>query len=218
MKCNQARPGFELVSCPHPATITITPLQFIGWVLWHFMLDYSMAKSVFVFSNNYISCILSIMISMIIIIQADCHFWYEWVYFFPPSALGNTRRERHNSQGPTLTILCWHPPPWTAHLVVSKISTHLCQSRPKLISSDQIPKLNCSRQWSNLNSPFQNPKILRIISSGHDFIHHSIHSNGVSSSISCQGVYYDRWWMSNPFCTGIRVPHLTIMPEPRDTE
>ena len=26
MKCNQARPGFELVSsCPHPATITITP-------------------------------------------------------------------------------------------------------------------------------------------------------------------------------------------------
>ena len=42
-----------------------------------------------------------------------------------------------------LTILCWHHPHTRArgsHLVVSKISTHLCRSRPKLIWSDQIRK------------------------------------------------------------------------------
>ncbi len=39
MKCNQSRPGFELVSpCPFPTTITITPRappQLVGCVLWH---------------------------------------------------------------------------------------------------------------------------------------------------------------------------------------
>ena len=67
------------------------------------------------------------------------HFWYKQVYFFLPSALGDTRREtqfirayaNHTMMTPSLRA---------AHLVVSKISTDLCQLRPKLIWSDQIQK------------------------------------------------------------------------------
>ena len=40
-----------------------------------------------------------------------------------------------------ITILCWHPSPRTAHLVMSKISTHLYRSRPKLIWSHKIRKI-----------------------------------------------------------------------------
>ena len=47
-----------------------------------------------------------------------------------PSALGDTRREN-------MLI----SPPRAVHLVVCKISTHLCRSRPKLIWLDQILKI-----------------------------------------------------------------------------
>ena len=86
-------------------------------------------------NNNEISHIVlswRIVSTVIIILQEDCRFWYERVYFFLPSTLDNTR-------GETQIILCWHPSR-AANLVVSKVSTHLCRSKPKLILSDQIRK------------------------------------------------------------------------------
>ena len=49
------------------------------------------------------------------------------------------RGERHNSEVLMLTILC--PPRRVTQLVVSKISTNPCRSRPKLICSDLIRKI-----------------------------------------------------------------------------
>ena len=88
---------------------------------------------------------------------------------------------RHEEWGTILTMLT--PSRCAAHLVVFKISIHLCWSRPeklnrrrngrKLNSMPQWQKLNFLPQWSNLNSFFffQNPQILRTISSGYDVIH-----------------------------------------------
>ena len=39
---------------------------------------------------------------------------------------------------------------------------------------------------------------------------HSIHSG----NISCLGVYYNRWWLSYPFCAGMQVHCLTMTPKP----
>ena len=64
-----------------------------------------------------------------------------------------------------LTILCWLPPhPYTVHLEVSKISTHLCWLRPTLIWSD--PK-NPSTRFNGWNSTTFFSKILKF--SGHLF-------------------------------------------------
>ena len=53
------------------------------------------------------------------------------------------RGESHKSLKPMLNILYRPTTSRKAHLVVSKISTYLCQLRPKLICSDQIWKT----QW-----------------------------------------------------------------------
>ena len=69
-----------------------------------------------------------------------------------------------------------------AHLVMFKISIHLHRSGPeKLTRRCNGRKLNCMPQWQKLNSLppwsnlnwlfFQNPHILRTISSGDDVIH-----------------------------------------------
>ena len=76
--------------------------------------------------------------------------------------------KRYNSQKPILTVLCWHPlhtHTCTAHLVVSKIATHLYRSRPKRIFSDLIRKTQLlastvgpplfSKSWNSLDHPFQ---------------------------------------------------------------
>ena len=81
-------------------------------------------------------------------------FWYERVYFFQPSALGDMRRVtqfiRANANHIMLT-----PSSCAAYLVMSKISTHLYWSRPRLIWSQ---KLNCPLWRPYLNSFFKSLK------------------------------------------------------------
>ena len=98
-----------------------------------------------------------------------------------------------------------------AYLAVSKFSTHLWQSRPKLTWSDQILKTQLPASTVEPQLPFfQNPKILRNISSGNDVIHQlsslqcPVRPHFLSRSLS----YW--WWLSYPFRTGMRVHRLTI--------
>ena len=136
----------------------------------------------------------------IIIIQADCRFWYERAYFFLPPALSDTRRE-------TQIIRVYTDPkpspPRAVHLQVSKISTHFCRARAKLICFDtigktQLPPLTVVPELVVFF------KILKFSGSlpGVTSSTHIINSNGASIPISCQGVYYDRWWLSYPFRVG----------------
>ena len=97
--------------------------------------------------------------------------------------------------------------------------------RSQFISARQVPnwsalirpeKPNCMLQRSNLNySSFQNPQILRTTSSGRDV---NPPVQRLFSPIYCLGVYYDRWWLSYPFHTGVWVHYPTIVPEIRDTD
>ena len=57
-------------------------------------------------------------------------------------------------------------------------------------------QLYASTVQSQLTS-FQNPQILRTISSRHDIIH----------PISWLGVYYDKWWLSYPLRTSVTAPN-----------
>ena len=86
----------------------------------------------------------------------------------------STRGERHNS------YYADHPQ-CAVHHVIFKISVCRDPKNPNYIfqqsKSNSLPqwqKLNRLPPWSNLNSQltlFQNPQILRTISSGHDVIH-----------------------------------------------
>ena len=109
------------------------------------------------------------------------------------------------------------PPTHTAHLVVSKISAHLCRSRLKPICFYQIRKTQPLPY--NLNSPsFQNPQIHKAIYSGYDVNQQLNSLQRPSSPISCLGFNYDSGWWTYPFRTALRVNHLTMAPELRDTE
>ena len=153
---------------------------------------------------------MAVTISIIVIIG---DFGNERVYFFLSSVFGDTRRDTqfieayddHTMLTPTLR---------TVHLVVSKISIHLCRSKPQLIGSHQIrkPPPHASTVVPQLPS-FQNPKIL-----GHDVSHQFSSLHGTSSPISCMGVYKDKWLFSYPFRADTSVPRLTITLKPRDTE
>ena len=85
----------------------------------------------------------------------------------------STWGERHNSYYA-------NPNQRTVHLVMFKISISRDLKNPttssmvKIQLSTQWQKLKSLPPWSNLNSQltlFQNPQILRTISSGHDIIH-----------------------------------------------
>ena len=90
---------------------------------------------------------------------------------------------------------------------------------PQLIPAGRDPnwsslirpeKPNRSLQRSNLNYlSFQNPQILRTISSGYDVLNPLNSLQRPPSLISCLGVDYNRWWLSYPFCAGVKVHHLT---------
>ena len=97
---------------------------------------------------------ITMMIS-IITIQVDCRFWYKWVYFFLPSALGNTRRETQFIRA------------YANHTMLTPTPQHawctLVSSRLQLISggwdpnwSDPITskKLNCFLRWQCLDCFF----------------------------------------------------------------
>ena len=80
----------------------------------------------------------------------------EFIPFYLQSLA--TRGERHKSWKHMVTILCCPPPPLrTTHLVVFKISIHLCRSRPKnMIWSD--PKNSSER----FNSKTQLTRLFQI--------------------------------------------------------
>ena len=139
-----------------------------------------------------------------------CRYWYEQVYFFPPSALGDMRSKtqfiRACANHTLLTL------PYARHILwclrSQLIFTDRDSNRSNLIRSK---KSNHVLRWSNLNSSlFQNAQILR---PSLPDVTSSTHSNCVSSHISCLGVYYDRWWMLYPFRAGVRVHSLTLAPE-----
>ena len=89
---------------------------------------------------------------------------------FQPSVIGDTRRETQIIKAyANHTMLTTTPR--KVHLVVSKISTHLCRSRPKLICFDYIRK--------GQHSSFQNDQIFRTSLPGMTSSPpHTIHSNG----------------------------------------
>ena len=89
-------------------------------------------------------------------------FWYERVYFFLPSALGDTRRETQFIRAyANYTILTT---PRMVHLAPSKISTHFCLLRPKLIWSDLKKSMARFDSWTSTHIFFKIPKF-----SGHCF-------------------------------------------------
>ena len=101
-----------------------------------------------------------------------CCFRYERFIDFLTSVHGKTRRETQflkvYANHTRLTILYWR----AVHLVMFKISVGTNPKNPSTCFNGR--ELNSLPQWSNLNfstDSFQNPQILRTISSRHDVIH-----------------------------------------------
>ena len=78
--------------------------------------------------------------------------------------------------------------------------------RPQL-KSHQICKIQLPLSMVE-NSQILRPYLLGMTSSTN-----SIHSNCSFSPIFCLGFYFDRWWLSYPFCMSMQAPHLSITPE-----
>ena len=77
------------------------------------------------------------MIISIIIKQA---YWYERVYFVLFPVFGDTRKLTQFIKAYTIECCPRYPPACASQFLQSKISTHLCQSRPKTDWSDQKRK------------------------------------------------------------------------------
>ena len=105
------------------------------------------------------------------------------VYFFLPSVLGDTRRETQNSYGHRLT-------PHHALRILWWLSSQLISASQDPNWSDPNTQLYIPTVEPKLTS-FQNLKILRQSLPGMTSSTNSIHSNNMSSPISCLGVYYD---------------------------
>ena len=118
-----------------------------------------------------------------------CRSWYEQVYFFLPSILGDTSRDTQIIRAYADHTMLTHHRTRAAQFVASNILTHLCRSIPNIClclppdrtwykvnllvdtRSDLIrsEKLYSLLRRSYLNSRlFQNPKILWTIYSGYD--------------------------------------------------
>ena len=149
-----------------------------------------------------------------------CRFWYERVYFFLLSALGDKRRETqcklckpHDETSHTFGASCW--------------AKDFNSSPPVATQTDKIwsdqKKLNCPLVRLYLNSSFffwffffNIPKL-----SGHHFrawYHLPIQSTPTVSPISCLGVCYEIWCISYPLRAGLRVHCMTTMLKPCDNE
>ena len=128
-----------------------------------------------------------------------CCCLYERVYFFLP----------------VLTILCWLPRHVRSILLCLRSQVISAGRDTNWFDLIRSEKFNDSLRLSFF---FQNPNILGPFLPSVTSSTHSIHSNCASFPISCLGVYYHRWWLSYPFCVGMRVHYQTMTPEPRDTE
>ena len=124
------------------------------------------------------------MISRIIIQRT--HFLYERVYFFSLQFFATGVGERQIIKAyANHTMLI---PPRMVYLVVSKISNHFCRLRPKLIS---VPKNSTAIiNGRTLTEVFF--EILKFSGSSRSSMTSTTQSIHFSS-ISCLGVYYDRW-------------------------
>ena len=104
-----------------------------------------------------------------------CPFWGERVYLLLTSLFGDTRTETYFIK--TYTML--------TPLVVSKVATHLCQSRSKLIWSHQIRKTQPLASTVEVNYRlYRNPQNLWPYLPGMTSPKHSIHSICTSNLIS----------------------------------
>ena len=117
-------------------------------------------------------------------------FRYEGVYHFLASVHSDTRRETQ-----FLKVYANHtmltPPQRAAHLVMFKISIHLCRLRSEKLNL--TPPAENSTLASMIQSQlpsFQNPN-----SQNHRF---QAWRYPHSSPNSYLGVYYDKWWLSYP--------------------
>ena len=130
--------------------------------------------------------------------------------FLLPSVFGDTRRERQYIKA------------YMKHTLLTPTQTHARCLRSQFISAGQEPDWSDQTRKSQpltstveppMNS-FQNPQILRTISSGFD-VNFTLNSlQRPSSPISCRRVYYDRYWLSYHFRAGIQVHCLTTTLEP----
>ena len=119
-------------------------------------------------------CCIATMISITTVIQIHIQiqagifrFGYERVYLFLASVHGDTRREAQFLKAyANQTMLT--PPQRAAHLVMFKISIHLCRSRSKNLTA----RLNGRKPKCHL---FQNLQILKTIFSGPAIIHIKLH-------------------------------------------
>ena len=85
-----------------------------------------------------------------------------------------TRGERQNSYRPMLTILCGPQPTHGASCDVKDLYSSLpVEIRKSQPHASKGKKLNCPSTVESLLLPFQNPQILRTLSSEHDVIHTS---------------------------------------------
>ena len=117
------------------------------------------------------------------------------VYLLLASVHGDTRRE-------TQFFLCWPQPQRAAHLVMFKISIHLCRSRPEKLNCNGR-KLNSMPPLSDLNWIFF--KILKF--SGPSLL-------GMTSSTLrpyfLSGELLWQWWLSYPLRTSVKLHPMTM--------
>ena len=104
-------------------------------------------------------------------------------------SLGDTRKETQ-----FLKVFAYHtmltPHQRAVHLGMFKISIHLCWSR-----SEKLNHNSC------LNGPISTDVSLKSSNSLEHFFWAWRHPH--SSSVSCLGVYYDKWWLSYPFLVSV---------------
>ena len=135
------------------------------------------------------------------------------------SAHGDTRRETK-----FLKVYANHtmltPPQGAMHLVIFKISIYLCRSRSeKLNRMPQRSKTQLQRSKTQLHfSTVEYPTATLNSGVSTDVFSKSSKSSDHlfwawrhphSSPISCLEVYYDKWWLSYPLCTSVKLHQMT---------
>ena len=112
---------------------------------------------------------------------------------FLASVHGDTRRE-------TQFLLCWpHPNARCILWYLRSLSIEIQKTQLHL----SAVKIQLSSQWSNLNWLFSNSSN----SQDHFFW---AWRHPLSSPVSCQGVNYDKWWLSYPLHASVRLHQMTM--------
>ena len=91
------------------------------------------------------------------------------------------------------------------HLVMSKISVGRNPKNATTSFNGQNPTLNGRIPDSCLNGPISTDVFSKSLNSQDHLFRAWCHPH--SSSISCLGVYYDKWWLSYPLRTSVTAPN-----------